>query len=318
MDDIEKGLVDWGRRWRETQGPYEPLATRPRSRPNGWLQALQFGGFLVAAGGLVVAIVLLRAGPTPPINAFAGSANTSLVEVGDSVVAAGDLVANTNGSYALCSPESARPAIAPLLLPQCSQYSVAVMRIDPRHVPGWTSVSKGGGYAANVTVKGVWTGGGIAATAVVKTPSSALSPAPCGLDINGPVAPSGVQGESALRPLAAEIAAKPALYSGLWSGSLAGRSIPVVGLVVGQESQGAILRALYPYQLCIEPVQRSAAVLNGLTATLSVAHPEWSPSLDLPHNRVAIVVTVLDASTAKTLSSYSSTVYVSSLVETAP
>jgi hypothetical protein len=313
MSDIGDQLSAWGEAWRSTQPAYDGHALEG-SRATVRSRQTMGAAALLVAGAIVLAVLALRRGPLAVDESFAGAGNTGVVKPGDLVIASGDLVQTTNGSYVICLP-AARDRLMSTTALRCST-SFPAIGIDARSVPGWTTTN-GVSYAPDVTVRGAWTGSAITVASLTQTLPSVLAPSPCGPAPSARAAPSGIDAESALRPVDAEVASHPDVYGGLWSGTIDGdRVIPVVGALNAQSAQAALAQ-IYPYQLCVIQVQRSVTQLSSLLTQVAQAHPDWIPEADLPHNRIAVTVGVLDAATASELQQYSTTVYVNAFVHLA-
>jgi hypothetical protein len=309
VDELEERLTEWGREWRDGQPPIVPGTFDPL--PNA--RDHTFRGYFSAILGIAVigAVVLGWVGVTAFIRSDVGDGG---LIAGSGVTASGWLIASTDGRQVqLCLGGFGR-LMGP---PTCSVVAVRVEGVQWDAVPGATQEG-GVWYAADVTVRGTWTGSTVTVKSVIAAPSSSslpAIPASCQSDLTKSGGRPSPNSEAALKPLDSEVLDNPNRYAGLWRAASTEGLGPMVVEVVGDPSAAEKkLREIYPYPLCLVTAKFSETKLNSTLNLLGRATKEWLAEVDYPSNRVVVSVSVLTDSVRGRLQPYLDRILVTPLV----
>jgi hypothetical protein len=311
MDDLERRLQKWGADWRSSEAPYsDSRVTEWRARRMPLVAVAQLMGSVSAIaiiGGVFVFGLWIHGGA---IGAPAASQVGPTVADGDRVSASGYLVQTDGDTLMACMPASSR-----LVLPvYCSAVHVPVTGLDPTTLSQWRAQS-GGGYAAGVTVEGIWSRGVLHAERAYATATE--DPLPVCDEVVGAAPPDSLTQEAAMQALDAEVSGSRSIYSGTWPATDSrGDDVTAVGVIHPRAAEAASnLAKIYPFRLCVVPVDFARDSLDARVTDLAASHPDWLPTLDIPRDRVDIFVPVLDGPTASALGSVGSDIWVNALVQ---
>lgn len=266
--------------------------------------------------------------PSPSARTTPTAAPTSLsppplsvaVQDGDRVVASGKIVDDGSGPW-IC-----RELLAVGEHLACGgMRTVSIRGLDPRTLPG--SERESGAYVTTwVTVYGTWDGDALEATQAAATdePDELVPPTvPCNAPEGGwPGGATGDDGEQAALALERHVATQPERYVGIWPAVIPpphdarGAHAIVVGTVDDVDTEGAELAAIYPYNLCVVPVEFSARELEEVADQLSALDERWLVEVEPAADRVIVATDVFDQATAEAIAPYREMVLVHTVVRT--
>jgi hypothetical protein len=234
---------------------------------------------------------------TPSTSQRVVDSNSLIVAIGDTVVATGAIGIGSTGTVYLCPGEFSSRGGA---LGCRGGQLVQVSGVDGRVWGG-----------RSVTTRGTWTGEVVQVAEISPaepiTPT-APGPVPCdppagGWPGNAPSDAAEVAGHA----LEKEVRQHPEAYVGLWPAVAANASqgitdpvvitdrVVVVGTVDDVEAVRSRLARLYPFNLCVVPVEFSASELESVVGQLSAVDPSWLVEIEPRLDRVVVTTTALDA-----------------------
>jgi hypothetical protein len=270
---------------------------------------------LIGSGTLVVLVAAaLIAGRIGLISDGAGAEvsptldpDPRAIAPGAEVVARGTVVAIRNGpmciayggSRFLGRPEPNDPSFSSVL--PCRLAAAPLVGIDPTRLPEWTQWSRYG-FSAMVLLKGRWDGLAIEVREVLPHEASPARDV-LGCDPAAPARGEAGAGEASLKGLASKVFGNPHLFAGYWPLGDA-RNVMVVGTTGNPAEEWRRLEADFPFAMCVVKVQFSQAQLDAVKAEIASRHPNWIAEVKLEHNRVRVIVPVLDGDTLRKLDSY--------------
>lgn len=153
-------------------------------------------------------------------------------------------------------------------------------------------------------------------------PSSAptpVPPAPCPAP-EGAWIDEGLSNErfEAAHALDDYVLSRPHKFSGIWSAAAVGAvQVPVIGTVEDVDSVTRELADIYPFQLCVVPVEFSERDLRYAASSIEALEEGWSVDIDPVLNRVVVSPPVYDREAAVTLDRYRDRTVINPVVELA-
>lgn len=279
-----------------------------------------------------------------------------VVHEGDAVTAAGIVVKEPGAPTLLCRTLP-RVAIAYAAgeepPPGCSSLAVRLSGADESALPGWTERDGVWFTEETVTVAGEWRDAALAVGSVT-VGGSPWGPeladswqVPCAPPTGGWVDGDGVLSagvepeayEAIMVALDAELTAHPDRYHGNWVGypdgdpvdsdppygeigePMPAREVMIVSTVDDPAATQAGLETVFPGNLCVIQVERSALELEAVAGRFSLADDSWTLDADslrsLVSNRVLLELPVLDEAAATRIGADAELVEVWSLVRPA-
>lgn len=248
----------------------------------------------------------------------------------DSVKARGVVRGSDADGLQICEPGGqltlGRQSPTPPGTPACpADVGVPLTGVSSATLPGWSAIGTGG-ETSLVEVSGTWTGNSIAVASVQTSDSVPFAqpglPAECAAPTTGwpGDVPSTIDGESALRTLQDAVDSEPTSLIGYWaayenpsnSDSAQVMVVGVVGDAAGTQTQ---LDSIYPYNLCVVPVDYSAADLAAVANGLEPMTMAWQPSVDETADRVVIDLPFVDDAALQRVSSVADKILFDPMVE---
>jgi hypothetical protein len=263
------------------------------------------GGTLLIA---LIAVVALRGSHVTSSIARSGSGlQSQIVAPGDLVRGIGSIVAAPGVSPLICLADTWLQGGSNSLTCSDNQLPLAGLNLD--ELPD-RQVAGGVIFSLRAVVTGRWTGGEIVVTDVGRSPNPVeTSPtAPCDTPSGGwPAASSLLDLESAVRRVAAEVAANPSVYRSYYGAKTnTGDEVEVVEAYDPGVARDRLV-AVFPYGLCVVEVPRSFAIdIQRLeyVANQFNARRGWRAEVDTPRGQVRVYVPMLDRATVDILTAY--------------
>jgi hypothetical protein len=258
---------------------------------------------------VLIAVVALRGSRVTSSIARSGSGlQSQIVAPGDLVKGVGSIVAAPGVSPLLCVAGTwLQGGSNPLT---CSDDQVPLEGLNTDELPDRQVVARVV-FSLGAVVTGRWTGSQIVVTHVSRSPEQVqTSPtAPCDAPNGGwPAATSLLDLESAVRRLAAEVAANPTVYRSYYvAKATTGDEVEVVEVYGDPGAARDRLVALFPYGLCIVEVPRSVAVdpqRLDYVANQFNARRGWRAEVDAQRGQVRVYLPMLDRLAVDILATY--------------
>lgn len=211
----------------------------------------------------------------------------------------------------------------------CGSLSVSLDNVVVTELPGWHSYGDGYGSSTRVRVMGSWSNDRIIVDTVIPAAHAAAAELGLPLECN-PMGgswprdiPTSAEGEQALGHLSDVIAQYGDLYSPYWrvpvdQSQPEGPMVTVVGAVRDIAQSTARLAAIFPYNLCVIPVDYSLNDLRAVQQSLSGMEGSWNARLDAPTDRIVLSLPVLDEGTLAVLEQNLPKLMLEPLVRPAP
>lgn len=267
--------------------------------------ARQARAMIACLAALMLVVVAVAAWPRelPIVPATKGSLPPQKVWPTDFVVEPGDRVV---GVGQLVDPDGQPPRLCTGLdviwsaTYHCTSLSVIVSGVDVASLPG-VRRSNGATYV-DAVVHGGWDGGTLRVDQV-GGPALTFPVSPeldCEYTVPGAIGDPQAGGqEGPYRQLQSIIDGDPTTYAGIWRSNSGGPAL-VVATTKDLVLAGALLRASFPFALCLVHVTYSMSDLNAMAARLRLpSGVAWRPEVDVRRNRVLVRVPVLAASTVQ-------------------
>ncbi|HEX8939431.1 MAG TPA: hypothetical protein VF763_04645 [Candidatus Limnocylindrales bacterium] len=317
--DIDRLLVDAGRRWRDAQAAaivtgtvrYHPYPERRRRlAPLG--AALGFTVALVG-GGLLLRTAFTTTGPSVRSEPTSSGSTAALVRPGDTVSATGFVVARAGEPVFICWPGPVAAVGGSEQGPSCGLYRAELQGLDLSAIPSRAEASGVVYTQGEVTLVGTWTGSAIRVSSnPVPAPAAQVNSASCVPPAAGwPSAPPSLtplEAENAVAALAGQVSSHPAVYSGYWSldgGGGSAMGVMVVGTTGDPAAVRPTLERAYPWGVCIVRARYSAADLQRAYDALANLPPQTaSAAIDPSKDRVSVKMITLTQPLADLLRDY--------------
>lgn len=285
------------------------------SRPGGSGIAVA-PGTNVAPPSPTVGSVETRVPRTPPTSPSSSATSTvptlEIVSVGDRVSAYGHILAR-DGDVELCPGY-----VFAGFNPGCEAF-IRLNDVDERSLPGhdlgdwWVT--------GHYTVEGTWLGDAIRVSSLElsREPDepSTVKDAPCAEPEDG--WPGIWPNDGAVELLQEQINEHPDLYAGTWDGRILNDdeidTAKVVGTVGDVQASYGELSRIFPYNLCVVPVEFSATELSRASDSVKSAGDESLVTIDPSVDRVLVTAVVFDQPLAAAVTPYAEMVVVRTLVQ---
>ena len=247
----------------------------------------------------------------PPATAQASTNTRLAVSVGDMVHAEGRLLYQEGQPTALC-----RIVAATSEARVCVGRAVGVDGLSPQAIPGypgsadWTS--------PYLRLIGDWDGQAIIDArfdGLIPEPSFAHRPVPCAPPTGGWLTDvDDVAQQQATEAILSRVAEEPDRFVGPWLAQADGVAVMVVGAVSSTAEAQAELSVVYPFNLCVTPVEFSSAQLDRAKTQIAAAHPDWDLRIDPMADRVIVTLAAVDTSVLSATSEFGEVVSLNPLV----
>ncbi len=288
-----------------------------------WVPLAAVAGVAVALAAVIVPLALARTdgdgtGPVPGGSSkpTEPAALPSDPGAGIPVEGQGTLYRDRTGPIQLCAS-----VVSTLDLPPsgagCDRVAVPTTGVDESWLVNTTT--GGQAYSVPVRVEGTFQLGTLAVTRVVPAtpdPPAPFSepPVPCGPPAGGWAEGRGETGLDdwmKLNTLMEYVRARPDRFADVWEAHPDGpptgpryapsRMVYAIGTTGDVAQAFAELRAVWPGNLCVYQVQRSATDLERLAQRLQASTPPMSGEIDVIQNKVRVKVVALDPATVAAL-----------------
>jgi hypothetical protein len=198
----------------------------------------------------------------------------------------------------------------------CIGATVAVSGLDADEVPGYSSESSWA--SPYLTVRGVWTGAGIADAdfAGFEPEPDATRVNPCQPPAGGWIASIPAEEEDSARSdLISKASAEDDHYVEPWiTQTVDGSTVMVVGTTEEVAAARAELTALYRFNLCVIPVEYSSKELRQVARSLATESKDWNVTISPVSDSVVLEAVVFDSHVAEAAELYGAAVTVRTTV----
>jgi hypothetical protein len=334
-EDIDQLLRDSGTRWRASfrfnrASLWRPDVAAGKDAPHRLSPVVATGVGSVALIALVYMAVQFGTAPgigsgqphtsmntTSPEDTIVpataqASTNARLrVNAGDSVYAEGRLLYQEGQPTALC-----RMVLAAGERRVCLGRAVGVDGLSPQAIPGYPGSAEW--TSPYLRLIGDWDGQAIVDARfdrLIPEPNLVHRPMPCAPPTGGWLTDvDDVAQQQATEAILSRVAEEPDRFVGPWLAQADGVSVMVVGAVSSTAEAQAELSVVYPFNLCVTPVEFSSAELDRVKTQIAAAHPDWDLRIDPMADRVIVTLAAVDTSVLSAASEFGEVVSFNPLV----